>query len=169
MASLVGTIRKASAGSRRVRPAGKDRPISSRSLPKMIPALYQMNLHQLQTKARLASMSCPSDYCSYQCLQNPHWKQQGPARYGLALISLSKRRNAICLVRGLDLPTYFGGASLKIRDRVITDLFLSGSIKLSKRSVMAVRSSSERRARSAAIAGLILSAAAMFAVATQTK
>ena len=58
---------------------------------------------------------------------------------------------------------------LKIRDRVTMDRALSGSVASRNASVISLRSFSERRARSAANAGPILSAAAILGVAIQTK
>ena len=106
--------------------------------------------------------------CSLAVLLIVRSKQQGPALYGLALMPLENEMR-FGSIRVLDLPTHFCAGSLKIRHRVTMDLDISGSIKLRKRSPIALRSSSERRARSAANAGPILSAAAMFAVPTQTK
>jgi hypothetical protein len=93
---------------------------------------------------------------------------RGPALYELALMPLENEMR-FGSIRVLDLPTHFGAGSLKIRDRVTMDRALSGSVELRNCSVMALRSSSERRARSAANAGPILSAAANVAVAIQTK
>lgn len=64
---------------------------------------------------------------------------------------------------------YLGGGIRKILDLVTTDRAMSGSVKLAKSSMIAVRSSSERRALSAANAGPILSNPDMSFVPIQIK